>query len=117
MIDKVSSQSVIITSRENDQLQREKVQIDLKINGDLQVQKKSVESKEDLKTVIKSMNEFLQPTHTSLKFELHDKLNEYYVTIVDDQTREVIREIPSKKLLDMHAAMAEYLGLMVDKKI
>lgn len=117
MIDKVSSQLTIITPRGTDQPQRERVQSDIKINGDYQVEQKTAENKEEIETVVNSLNDFLQPTHTSLKFQLHDKLNEYYVTIVDDETKEVVKEIPSKKLLDMHAAMAEYLGLLVDKKI
>jgi flagellar protein FlaG len=29
----------------------------------------------------------------------------------------VVKEIPSKKVLDMYAAMTEFVGLMVDKKI
>ncbi|MDQ0218401.1 flagellar protein FlaG [Peribacillus cavernae] len=73
--------------------------------------------KEKLDKIVESMNEFLQPSNTSLKFELHEKLNEYYVTIVDDVTHEVIKEIPSKKMLDMYAAMTDFVGLMVDKKI
>jgi flagellar protein FlaG len=73
--------------------------------------------KEKLDDIIEGMNEFLQASNTSLKFELHEKLNEYYVTIVDDITHEVVKEIPSKKMLDMYAAMTEYVGLMVDKKI
>lgn len=72
---------------------------------------------EELEEIVQSMNKFIQPTHTSLKFELHDELNEYYVTIVDDTTKEVIKEIPSKKMLDMYAAMTDFLGLIVDKKI
>lgn len=74
-------------------------------------------SKDQLEHVIKGMNEFLQPSQTSLKFELHDELKEYYVQIVDERTKEVIREIPPKKLLDMYAAMMEFVGLIVDKKI
>ncbi|KAA0548798.1 flagellar protein FlaG [Bacillus sp. BGMRC 2118] len=74
-------------------------------------------TKEKLEEVVKSMNQFLKPSHTSLKFQLHDELQEYYVSIVDDITKEVVREIPSKKLLDMYAAMTEFLGLVVDKKI
>jgi flagellar protein FlaG len=73
--------------------------------------------KEKIEEVIQGMNKFLEPTHTSLKFQFHEKLNEYYVSIVDDKTKEIIREIPSKKLLDMYAAMTEFLGLIVDKKI
>ena len=73
--------------------------------------------KKKVEEVVKGLNEFLKPAHTSIQFKLHEKLNEYYVTIVDDNTNEVIKEIPSKKLLDMYADMEEHLGLLVDKKI
>lgn len=73
--------------------------------------------KEKVEEVVKGLNEFLNPAHTSIKFKFHEKLNEYYVTVVDDNTNEVIKEIPSKKLLDTYAMMAEHLGLLVDKKI
>ncbi|WP_458411866.1 flagellar protein FlaG [Schinkia sp. CFF1] len=74
-------------------------------------------TKENLEEVIKGMNQFLSPTNTSLKFKLHEDLQEYYVEIVDESTKEVIREIPSKKMLDMYAAMRDFLGLVVDRKI
>jgi flagellar protein FlaG len=74
-------------------------------------------SKEAMERVIDGMNEVLQPAKTHLKFELHEKLNEYYVTIVDNNTNEVVREIPSKKWLDIYAAMTDFVGLIVDKKI
>ncbi|KAB7706505.1 flagellar protein FlaG [Bacillus aerolatus] len=73
--------------------------------------------KSEMEKVVRGMNDFLKPSNTHLKFEFHDELEEYYVTMVDDITHEVIREIPSKKLLDMYAAMTEYLGVLVDKKI
>ncbi|MCJ7840172.1 flagellar protein FlaG [Lederbergia sp. NSJ-179] len=75
-------------------------------------------TKADVSKVLNGMNQFLKAsTQTHLKFEFHDQLNEYYVTLVDETTNEVVREIPPKKILDMFAAMTEYLGLMVDKKI
>lgn len=73
-------------------------------------------TKEKTEKVINSMNEFLKASNSHLKFEFHEKLQEYFVTIVDDSTNEVIKEVPSKKLLDMYAAMTEYIGLLVDKK-
>lgn len=76
-----------------------------------------VQDKEKVEEIVKGLNEFLTPSHTSLKFEFHEKLNEYYVTLVDDNTKEVIREIPSKKMLDFYATMTEAIGLMIDKKI
>lgn len=74
-------------------------------------------SKEKLEEIVKGMNEFLQPSHTSLKFNVHEDLKEYYVQLIDDRTKEVVREIPPKKLLDMYAAMMKFVGLIVDQKI
>lgn len=74
-------------------------------------------NKEQLEEVVKSLNEFVQPTHTSIQFELHEESKEYYVKVVDVDTKETLREIPSKKLLDIYAAMTQFLGLMFDQKI
>ncbi|MEI2664771.1 flagellar protein FlaG [Rossellomorea sp. LJF3] len=74
-------------------------------------------TKEKMEDVVHGMNEFMSSSNTHLKFEFHDKLKEYYVTIVDDRTQEIVKEIPAKRVLDMHAAMTEFVGLMVDKKV
>ncbi|MFY4775074.1 flagellar protein FlaG [Metabacillus sp. RGM 3146] len=74
-------------------------------------------TKEQLEKAIGGMNDFVKSGNTHLQFKLHEKLNEYYVTVVDDKTNEVVKEIPSKKLLDIYAAMTDFIGLMVDKKI
>lgn len=73
--------------------------------------------KEKLEEVVSGLNHFLEPAHTSIRFKLHEKLNRYYVVIMNDNTDEVVKEIPAKKLLDTYAAMAEHLGLLVDRKI
>lgn len=74
-------------------------------------------SKDQLEQAVKSINDFMESSNTHIQFKLHEKLNEYYVTIVDDITKEIVREIPSKKILDVYAAMTEFIGLIVDKKI
>lgn len=81
------------------------------------VNKNDKEPKGEIEKVIDGMNDFVSVSNSHLKFELHDKLQEYYVTIVDDRTKEVIKEIPSKRLLDIYAEMKDFLGLLVDKKI
>jgi flagellar protein FlaG len=91
----------------------------VKKNDMLKVEEEMIpkEKKEKIEEIVKGINEFLQPSQTSLRFKLHDELKEYYVQIIDERTNEVIREIPPKKLLDMYAAMMEFVGLIVDKKI
>lgn len=64
-----------------------------------------------------SINKFLESANTQLRFKLHDQLNEYYVVIIDQKTDEVVREIPSKKLMDTFAAMKEFVGVLIDRKI
>lgn len=72
---------------------------------------------EQARKLTESMNRFLETASTQLRFKFHDELKEYYVTIVNPQTDEVVREIPSKKLMDFHAAMRDLVGLLVDRKI
>lgn len=75
------------------------------------------QTKDELEKVINSLNKFLEPTNTHLKFELHEKTEEYFVKVINDKTSEIVREIPSEEWLDYYAAMTDFLGLIVDKKI
>lgn len=72
---------------------------------------------EKAKKMTDSMNRFMESTNTNLRFQYHEELQEYYVTIVDSRTDEVVKEIPSKKLMDIYAAMRDFLGILVDHKI
>jgi len=72
---------------------------------------------EKAKKMTVSLNNLLETTNTKLRYEFHEKLERYYVTLVDSETDQVVREIPNKKLMDMYAAMLEFTGIFVDKKI
>ncbi len=87
------------------------------IQEEIALQKDSVINKDKVDTVVSKLNEFIEPLRTDLKFEFHEKLNEYYVTLVNPITNETIKEIPPKKFLDMYADMAELMGLLIDEKI
>jgi flagellar protein FlaG len=73
--------------------------------------------KDKMEKIVDGLNDFLSPFPTSLRFVFHEKLNEYYVTVVNDDTHEVIKEIPPKKMLDLYAAIIEKIGLIVDEKV
>jgi flagellar protein FlaG len=74
-------------------------------------------SKDFAKKVVDSLNTVLTASNSHLHFVYHEKLQKYYITIVDNQTKEVVKEIPPKKLLDIAAYMSKQIGLIVDKKI
>lgn len=78
---------------------------------------KKILTKEEAEHVVNGMNEFLKPQFTSLQFKIHDETERYYVEVVDQDSKKVIREIPAKQLLDMYAKMTDFLGLFIDKKL
>lgn len=49
-------------------------------------------------------------------FGIHENTNRVTIKIVDKQTKEVIKEFPPDKTLDMIARVWEMAGLMVDEK-
>jgi len=69
-----------------------------------------------LEKAVEALNKWLQTETTHLRFQLHEQLNEYYVEVVNDETNEVIRQVPPKKILDLAAKMQEMIGLLVDEK-
>lgn len=71
----------------------------------------------EIETIVEKLNGFIDPSRTNLKFVFHEQLNEYYVTVIDPITNETIKEIPSKKMLDFYASMAEFMGILIDQKI
>lgn len=74
-------------------------------------------SVKEIGKAVDDLNKWVKQTQsTHLQFRLHEQLKEYYVEIIDDHTKEVIREVPSKKILDVAAKMQEMIGLLVDEK-
>lgn len=67
-----------------------------------------------LEAAVENANSILEQQRIGLKFVKHDKLNDYYIQIVDEKN-DVIREIPSKKSLDFFAAFMEFNHLFDEK--
>lgn len=88
----------------------EKLKVDGKNNGIAEIKDK------DLKNAVEKLNNFLEDNKTHAEYEVHEKLNDVMIKIVDDNTGKVIQEIPSKKILDMVAKMMEMVGVLFDKK-
>ena len=65
---------------------------------------------------IKKINEELVGANRELQISIHDETKRIIAKVVDTDTKEVIKEIPSEKLLDMFYCMMEYSGLLVDEK-
>lgn len=69
-----------------------------------------------IKMAVDKANDTMIAHGRSLEFRIHEKTNEIIVKIIDTDTKEVIREIPSEKMLDMFVDMLELAGLLVDER-
>jgi flagellar protein FlaG len=75
------------------------------------------ETKAKVQEAVRKMNEMLEVNQSTSKFMYHEGLERYYVTVVNRDTEEVVKEIPPKKLLDAFYEMQKMLGMIVDEKI
>ncbi|MGN0307992.1 MAG: flagellar protein FlaG [Lachnospiraceae bacterium] len=69
---------------------------------------------EALKKAVESINKNL--SNAEAVFGFHETTNRVTIKIVDKDTKELIREMPPEKTLDMIVKVWELAGLLVDEK-
>ena len=67
-----------------------------------------------IKRAVEEINK--KANNSEAVFGVHEGTNRVTIKIVDKQTKEVIKEFPPDKTLDMIARVWEMAGLMVDEK-
>lgn len=53
---------------------------------------------------------------SEVQFGIHEATNRVMIKIVDKETKEIIKELPAEKTLDMIAKAWEMAGILVDEK-
>lgn len=69
---------------------------------------------DQVKKAVERMNQTM--SHSEAIFGIHEKTNRVTIKIVDKDTKEVIKEIPPEKTLDMIAKAWELAGILVDER-
>ena len=83
---------------------------------ELQGQRVSIGEEQLIKTIEK-VNKRLRGIPTSLEFVIHEKTHDIMIKVINQETGEVIREIPPEKILDMVANFLEKAGLIIDERL
>lgn len=71
---------------------------------------------EEVNKAVDKLNKFMEDEDIHAEYEMHDKFNQIMIKIIDNKTKDVLLEVPPKKILDMVAKMCEMVGVLVDKK-
>ncbi len=71
---------------------------------------------DQLKKAIAEMNRRINNSNEEAVFGVHEDTNRIMIKIMDKETKEVIKEFPPEKTLDMIARIWEMAGILVDEK-
>lgn len=98
-------------------LAAETVEISPKSTGEQQGSNQDTQSRanaENIKKAVEQINK--RSMNSEAVFGIHEKTNRVTIKIIDKTTKEVIKEFPPEKTLDMIAKAWELAGIMVDEK-
>ncbi|MBQ7926273.1 MAG: flagellar protein FlaG [Lachnospiraceae bacterium] len=77
-------------------------------------QNKEQANNEQLRKAVEKLNKSM--TQSEAVFGFHEDTNRVTIKIVDKDSKEVIKELPPEKTLDMIAKVWEIAGMLVDEK-
>jgi len=72
---------------------------------------------EELESVVTEMNSVAQNLQRDLLFSVDEKSGGTFVKVIDKETEEVVREIPSKEVREIKARLEEVAGLIFKQSV
>lgn len=89
-----------------------------KIKAESNQPKEKVNDEKAIIALIEKANKSVKTYDRRLEYAIHEKTHEIMVKVIDTSGKDeqIIREIPSEKMLDMVARMWELAGIIVDEK-
>lgn len=69
---------------------------------------------EQIRKAVEKLNKNM--SHSEAVFGIHEETNRVTIKLIDKQSKEVIKELPPEKTLDMIARVWEMAGILVDEK-
>lgn len=76
----------------------------------VQAERREIEmSPEALEEAVSHLKEYVQTLQRDMDFSVDDRTGRYVVKVVDSQTQELIRQIPSEEMLAISRHLADFL--------
>jgi len=71
--------------------------------------------RENLGKTVEKLNRATELFEQRISFKIHDETKRLMVRVIDDNTGEVIKEIPPEDMLDIEANISKMIGIILDK--
>ncbi|MCL2853961.1 MAG: flagellar protein FlaG [Defluviitaleaceae bacterium] len=73
-------------------------------------------SEGEMNSLVREVNTHLETRNLELNYRKHEGTNQYFLTIYNRDTQEIVREIPPEWSLDMLAKVWEMTGIFVNER-
>lgn len=73
--------------------------------------------REEVEKAAEKLNHLMGIINKRLEFSVHEESQRVMVKIIDQQTGDVLEEIPPKRVLDILSSISEATGLLIDKLV
>jgi flagellar protein FlaG len=70
-------------------------------------------SVEELQTAVEKIQEFIHKAASDIEFSIDEDSGRTVVKVIDRETEEIIRQIPSQEMLDLAQALDKLQGLLI----
>ena len=82
----------------------------------VQINEKVLIDQEDLSAALASLNQRLEKTKSNLSFSIDPQTGSNIVRVVNSNTGELVRQLPSEEVLQFKRNLDSMMGLIFDKK-
>jgi len=69
-------------------------------------------SEEDVREKVADLNQYMQNLNRSLQFSVDEGSGQTVIQVIDSETEELVRQIPSQELIDVKNTLEEFRGLI-----
>ena len=70
----------------------------------------------ELDTAVEKIQQFVNTTASDIKFSIDEDSGRTVIKVIDRETKDVIRQIPSQEVLDLAQALGKLQGLLIKQK-
>lgn len=72
-------------------------------------------SRDEVAEIVDRLNNGVRDIHERMAFSYNEKTQRIIVKVMDNDTNEVVREIPSKEAIKLLEHIQDFLGMLVDE--
>ena len=74
------------------------------------------EERKILRESTEKFNKLSDKLNLDIKFAYNDKIDQVYLNVIDKNTGQIIRKLPSEEAMKISESMKELVGILLDKK-